>query len=97
MAYITLEEAKAHVVCEHNEDDALILGLIEVAEHSVVDYLNRPLAEVLVGGELPPPIRHAMKILLGNLYLHREGVVQGKVSRVPFTLSHLLMPYRKET
>ncbi len=96
MSYITLEEAKAHVVCEHDEDDALILSLIEVAERSVADMINQPLADVMEGGKLPPPLVHAMKIILGNLYLHREGTVQGRVASVQFTLSHLVLPYRKE-
>lgn len=96
MAYITLEEAKAHVVCEHNEDDAYILSLIEVAEANLGYLINRPLEEVLEEGQLPAPLRHTAKMLIGKLYREREGDVQTKTTEVAFTLANLFAPYRRE-
>lgn len=96
MAYITLEEAKAQVVCEHSEDDAYLLSLIDVAEATLANMLNRPLADVLEDGAMPPPLRHAALILIARLYRDREGNVQSKSEEVAFTLANLFIPYRLE-
>lgn len=99
MAYITLEEAKAQVVCEHSEDDDYLLTLIDVAEASLAGSsgINRPLSEVLEEGELPPPLKHAAKLLIGTLYRDREGSYEGgRVVVLPYTIAHLILPYRLE-
>ena len=41
MSYITLKQAKAHLLVEHNEDDLYISDLITVAEDVVRRDLNR--------------------------------------------------------
>lgn len=97
MAYITLEEAKAQVVCEHNEDDAYISSLIEVAEANLQHLINRPLDEVLEAGQLPAPLKHTIKMLIAKLYREREGDVQTRSVEVGYTLANLYMPYRRES
>lgn len=97
MPHISLEEAKQHLACDHNEDDAYIISLLEVAEETVQNMINQPLYMVYnAKGELPPPLRHAMKLIIGKLYREREGDVQTRSTEVAFTLANLFMPYRRE-
>lgn len=42
MSYVTLEQAKAHLLVIHNEDDLLIQQNIDAAESRAADYMNRP-------------------------------------------------------
>lgn len=94
--YITLEEAKAHLYVEHNEDDEYIRSLIEVAEENLVHLINRPISEVLKEGQLPAPLKHVLKLLIGKLYAYREGDRPNRIEEAAFTLPSLFMPYRKE-
>jgi hypothetical protein len=41
MKLVTLDEAKEHLVIEHNSDDLRISDAIEDASRRVIDYLNR--------------------------------------------------------
>lgn len=97
MGFISLEEAKAHLVCEHDEDDAYILSLIGVAESNLEHLINQPLDNVLVDGSLPAPLKHCAKMLIGKLYREREGDVSTGSVEVGYTLSNLYMPYRLES
>lgn len=96
MAYITLEEAKAQVVCEHDEDNEYLLSLIDVAEATLADMINRPLDDVLVDGALPAPLKHVVKMIVARLYRDREGSVQTMSTEVAFTMANLFIPYRLE-
>lgn len=95
--YVTLEEAKKHLVVEHDEDDAYIESLIAVAEDTVANFVNQPLADLEKDGSLPASLVHAIKITIGKLYAYREGDAPVRSVEVPFTLAALFMPYRKET
>lgn len=92
--FVTLEEAKQHLRVDHDEDDEYITSLIEVGESAIQNYINRPYSEVLEDGELPTPLRHAIKIQIAKLYEYREGDRAGSTSEVPFALAALVMPYR---
>lgn len=95
--YISLEEAKAHLNVEHDEDDVYITSLIETAEEQLANCINRPLSDVLKeDGTIPTPLRHAIKILVAKLYAYREGDTIGKAQEASFTLANLFMPYRRE-
>lgn len=96
--YITLAEAKEHLIVECDDYDSYIETLIETAESAVLGFLNRDsFEEVEVYGDLPASIRHAIKIQISNLYENREGNRSGRVTTIPFTYSALILPYRKET
>lgn len=95
--YVALEDAKRHLVVEHNEDDAYIESLIAAAETSVSHMVNRPLSELEVDGELPADLVHAIRIVIGKLYAYREGDVVGRAAEAAFTLASLFLPYRKES
>lgn len=45
MSYVTLEQAKAHLLVIHDFDDALIQDCIDAAESYAATYMNRPAIE----------------------------------------------------
>lgn len=45
MSYVTLEQAKAHLLVIHDFDDALIRDCIDAAESYAATYMNRPAIE----------------------------------------------------
>lgn len=95
--YLTLEDAKKHLLVEFDDDDSYIESLIEAVECSLEHDINRPLAEVEVDGKLPADLVHALRIKLGKLYMAREGVAFAKSYELPFTYACLFIPYRKES
>lgn len=93
---LTLEEVKAHCRIDqhyHDEDDYLY-SLIEVAEHDVAQRIRYgSIEEAFPCGCLPPNVRHAIKIVVANLYENRESIAATTLNRVPETLDALLGPY----
>lgn len=87
-ALISLEEAKRHLLMDHDDDDAEIQQKIEEASAIVLDYLKlssvpaswQPAETGETGGTgstptggTPPLIRSAVKIIVGDLYKNRES------------------------
>ena len=95
--YITLEQAKKHLLIdnEFKDDDLYILDLITVAEDSIAKHLDIALDELEEGGCLPPSIIHAMLLMIGNLYANREPVTYGSVTKIPYTYEYLIGLYKK--
>lgn len=94
--YITLEQAKAHLLVDKDftDDDLYILDLVTVAEDIVAQHLDVALNELEVGGLLPPPITHAILLMIGNLYQNRESVAFTSVNKIPYSYEYLLSLYR---
>ena len=98
MSYITLEQAKQHLLVDMNykADDLYILDLTTVAEDSVRQHLNiGSLSELETGGNLPPVIIHAMLLMIGNLYANREPVAFTASTKVPLSYEYLLGLYKQ--
>lgn len=93
--YVTLEDIKRHLNVDFDEDDTLITSMIEAAEVSIEHSINAPLADIATEGALPKDLVHAIRIMTAVFYEYREGFTHGKIMQVPFTLAHLLTPYRK--
>jgi hypothetical protein len=96
--YVTLLEAKRHLLVDRSftEDDVYLAGLIEVAEDAVAKHLDVRLECIgTAEGELPPSVRHAILLLVGNLYANREPVAFTSVNKVPHTFDDLISLYRK--
>lgn len=91
--YIELEDIKRHLNVDFSEDDSLITSMIEAAEASVENTIGVPLADIAIDGQLPPALKHVVRIMTATFYEYREGLTYGKIQNVPFTLSHLLSPY----
>lgn len=96
MNYITLEQAKKHLLIDENfkDDDLYILDLIAVAEDSISKHLDIALNELETGGTLPPAIIHAMLLMIGNLYANREPVTFGAVAKIPYSYEYLIGLYK---
>lgn len=97
-SYLKLEEVKRHLNVEHDEDDGYITELMEVAEDQLAETLARPLYDVECScGGLPATLRHALRLLVARHYSDREGYRSGRMTELPFALSCLIAPYRKES
>lgn len=100
MTYLTLEDLKKHLNIDatFTGDDDYISSLGEVAEQMVEQHLEKPLAELANGGSLPAPIIHAMKLLVGTLYMARETVAFGQAYQIPMSYvtayDYLIDPYK---
>lgn len=90
--YITLEEAKKHLLVDpdFNEDNEYIQALINTAEEAVSLNINTKLTAIADGGELPPSVKSAVLLLIGNLYANREPVAYTAVNKVPYTFDYLI-------
>ena len=97
--YLTIDDMKKHLNVDHDEDDAYIRDLMEVAEDSVATWLNRPRSEPHRDGACPhevlkPSIVHAIRLLVGTWYASRESVTFGSASELPNGVAFLLMPLK---
>lgn len=88
---VTLEEAKKHLIIEHNEDDNYINDLIDVAECSIFNYCNW----TYYTNPIPQPIKQAALLIVGNLYTNREPVSFSTAYKIPYTVDFLIAPYIK--
>ncbi len=48
-------------------------------------------------GDIPPELRHAIRILIAHFYENRESASQSRVYSIPRSIDALLAPYRKVT
>lgn len=110
MAIIPIEVAMQHLRAEV-EDQAYVELVLEAAEDSAVQYLNRrfyadadALASSVLSGDagadpilINPSIRAACLLIAGSLYENREDeVAGGAFSEMPSGSKSLLTPYRVE-
>lgn len=93
--YVTLEHLKKQCYVDSSDDDEYMLSLIEVAEKSVENDIQQPLAGLAVEGNLPAPLVHAILLIAANLYTNREPVAFANPQVVPYTLQYLIRPYIK--
>lgn len=94
--HVTLEEAKRHLQIEsdYEGDDSYIKYLIEASEVVVA---NRLKCDSLDDAFpiLPLPVKHAVLLMVGNLYANREPVAFVQSYQVPLNIEYLLGPYVK--
>lgn len=123
MNLITLEEAKAHLLVDHDDDDMDIWRKLQEASAAVLTYLDgaptgQPQRdeqggivrnaegdiEYLRDGDelvIRYEIKAAVKLLLGELYKHREAEQDGEIPSqhgygyLPRPVVALLYPLRK--
>lgn len=90
--YITLKEAKKHLNIDDYfaEDDNYIISLIKVAEEAVSKRIDRDFEKILVDGELPETVRHAVLLLIGNWYQNREPISFTSATPMPYTFDFLV-------
>ena len=97
--YLELQQVKKHILVDETftDDDNYIQSLMDVAEASVSKHIDCPLACIeQEDGTLPPPVVHAMMLMVGNLYANREPVAVGvSVAELPLSYNYLVNLYRK--
>lgn len=87
---LTIDEAKAHLHVEDDDQDDLIELYADAAVQSCLTYCNQKL--VPVGAE--PSFKAAALLNLGGLYAQRESVVAGGSYSVNPAAAALLNPFR---
>lgn len=96
--YLDLQKVKRHILVDTSftDDDAYISDLMDVAEASVAKHIDCNLACIeQEDGTLPPPVIHAMLLMVGNLYANREPVAVGvTVAELPLSYNYLINLYR---
>lgn len=96
--YLELAKVKKHILVDttFTEDDGYIQSLMDVAEASVAKHIDCNLASIeQEDGTLPPPVIHAMMLMIGNLYANREPVAVGvSVAELPLSYNYLVNQYR---
>lgn len=101
-AYITLLEAKEHLVVDavYDGDDQYIEDLILDVEEIVESEICVPISEIVTtSGALPRPLRRAMLLLIGSYYKNREDEIQNgesaRMRQASDRLMSLLRNYEK--
>lgn len=97
--YLTIDEIKKHLNIDEyfKEDDSYLMTLCEVSEAIVERHIDANLKEVAEseGGKLPPPLLHAIKLYIGDLYKYRESIAfGGGVAEIPFNYDYILSLYK---
>jgi hypothetical protein len=100
MKWLTLEKIKAQLRIEpdfHDEDTILeVYG--ESAETTLLNYLNRPYADIIGSyGDVPLPLVQASLMLVDTSYQHRSPISVTNISQVPYTFDLLVKPYMRLT
>jgi len=104
MSIVTLSQAKLHLRVDHSDEDTLIQLMIDAAEASVSNYLNRSLYESDIGSDVDglvadAAVKSAVLLQVGHLYVNREAVSQqpgNYMLELPLGLKWLIDPYRIE-
>lgn len=87
---VTLAAAKAHCRVEHCDDDASITAMIAAA----TDHLASVGVD-MKADPVPPAVDHAVLMLVGHFYEHREAVSDVKTAAVEIGVDRLIQPYRE--
>ena len=93
---VTLEEIKQHLYIDFEADNDLLSSMIEAAESIIEKYLNTSFDSLTDDkGNIPTPIKQAIKIMVGNLYTNRESVsFNAYPSKIPYSFEYLIQPFK---
>lgn len=96
--YLKLRDIKKHLNIDsyYTDDDIYLEALMNVAEKVVEKHIDLGLSIVADynGGELPPPLIHAMLLFIGNMYANRESVAFASASEIPLSYQYILDLYK---
>lgn len=87
----TLAEIKQHLRIDlsYTIDDQYINTLIETATIVIYNDLQRTIPTT----DIPLPIKHAIMLLIGDLYENREDSSDNKLISIPNGIRRLISPY----
>lgn len=93
---VTLSEAKLHCRVDTATEDDYIESLIDAACTWLQNYLNQTIPDNADSPvTYPAPLRHAVLLMVGDMYENRSAKVDSKMAENP-TLYNLAYPYRTE-
>lgn len=106
--WVSLKEAKKHLQVEDDftDDDEYIQNLICVSEQAVKKHLNLKCNEYAINECIgcpyevfclypPSPVKHAVLLMIGNLYANREPIAFNTVAKLPLSYDYLLSLYKQ--
>lgn len=97
MSVLTLEEIKAHLRVDGDDEDQQLLTMASAAEDYASQYLGRSIPWQNAEGEeasVPPSVRAAILLVIGDLYENREDHVIGASVARTGAVDRLLHFYR---
>ena len=86
---LTIEEVKAHLRIQHDEEDDLIEGFIAQAEAVAEDYCR-----VQFTDPAPEPVRLAVLLMVSHYYENRDNPDRQVYMTMRTAVENLLYPYR---
>lgn len=86
---VTVDEAKAHLRVDHDEEDAYLDGLIAKAQAVAEDYCRVSFSE-----EAPEPVRLAVLLMVSHYYENRDNPEKQVYVTMRIAFENLLYPYR---
>ena len=89
---LTVEEVKAHLRIQHDEEDDLIAGFIAQAEVVAEDYCRVQFPE-----PAPEPVRLAVLLMVSHYYENRDNPDRQVYTTMRTAFENLLYPYRDPT
>ena len=86
---VTVEEVKAHLRIQHDEEDAYLTGLIAQAQAAAEDFCR-----VEFGVDAPQPARLAVLLMVSHYYENRDNPDRAVYGTMRIAFENLLYPYR---
>ena len=86
---LTIEEVKAHLRIQHDEEDELIDGFIAQAQAVAEDYCR-----VQFEDTAPEPVRLAVLLMVSHYYENRDNPDRQVYMTMRIAFENLLYPYR---
>lgn len=97
---VSLQEIKKHLYIDDDiiDDDDMLVDLIQTASAIVFMHLGWEVDEGKIDDYIfPRPIVQAVKLMVGELYAHREITTASSVNALPMAYEYLLSPYKNHT
>ena len=98
---ISLDEAKAYLRIEHDEEDALLEALIQQAQTAAEDFCRVGFEQVSststsdgTEATVPGPVKLAVLLMVGYFYENREAAEGAAYRTMRRAFTTLLYPYR---
>ncbi len=86
---ITMEEAKAHLRLQYDEEDAFLASLIQQAQAAAEDYCR-----VLFDENAPHTVRLAVLLMVAHYYENRDNPDKQTYLTMRMAFENLLYPHR---
>lgn len=97
MLQFSLDDIKKHLNIDSNfmDDDMYLLHLAQMAKEIVERDIDCPLEEFKnAAGMTEHGLRHAMLLLIGNMYANRESIAYGSAVEIPYGYKYIINLYR---